>query len=184
MADKWQGQISQAYTLLAASPACLPPESALLGCPGKAQDMLSWVLQLVRGRHSLSALMTPWPSFPLATVGKRGEGRGSLFRSLFSCYCMGDEWEGQLSHTHTLGPVLHATPQTLILRPYQIYPRVRHLTLTLDFNISHEDLNVFFASELGLGLQMSVWTSGPGSAIVRFLLCRPILMLMLRHFHI
>lgn len=62
--------------------------------------------------------------------------------------------------------MLSAIPQTLILRPYQTYPRGRHLTLTPDFPISYEDLIMFFASELGLGLQMGVSTCAPGSSLV------------------
>jgi hypothetical protein len=40
----------------------LPPGQTLMCCPGEVHGLLPWALQLVRGRDSSHALMTPEPS--------------------------------------------------------------------------------------------------------------------------
>jgi hypothetical protein len=74
MADKLQGQLSQAHMLEAISPMPPPSTSALLCCPGEGQGLLSWVLQLVRvrGRDSSPALITPLRPTLLPAIEERG----------------------------------------------------------------------------------------------------------------
>lgn len=74
------GQLSHAHTLSASSPALLPSGSALLCCPGEVQGLFSQVLQQIRDRDSIPALMDPWGQFshsPLV-VRAKWEGRRSF----------------------------------------------------------------------------------------------------------
>lgn len=56
---KGQSQLSFIHDLRTVSATPMTPEPALLCCPGEVQGPLSGLLQLVRGRSSFSALMTP-----------------------------------------------------------------------------------------------------------------------------
>lgn len=59
LADKWQGQLSEAHALGSSLPVPLPPVSGLLCCPGEVQGLISRVLQLVRGKAGIPASMMP-----------------------------------------------------------------------------------------------------------------------------
>lgn len=72
--EEWQGQLSFYLTFgrtyVCPSPIPLLPRSALLCCPGKEQDLLSGVLQLVRGGNNSHELMILWELFQLPAVAR------------------------------------------------------------------------------------------------------------------
>lgn len=69
-ADKRQGQLSHTYVLGADSPATPMSRTNSTVLPGEVQKLLSKGLQLVKGKDSSPALMTPGPGLPLAVSGK------------------------------------------------------------------------------------------------------------------
>jgi hypothetical protein len=100
----------------------MPLESALLYCLGKVQGLLSWVLQLKRGRATSPELRTPWTASPHCQSWWRGSGRfGSIFLALLPTSPTVDEWQGQLSYIHSFGQPTHisATIASSTLLPGQ-----------------------------------------------------------------
>jgi hypothetical protein len=77
--SKGQNQLSHCYALGAGSSSPTLWWLALLCCPGKVQDPLSWILQQVRGRDSSPAQLTLEPAF-LPAIGVKGWGRAFLPR--------------------------------------------------------------------------------------------------------